>query len=277
MARHFRTRIEDSLLEYARKAAGIEREAALDGLYIVRTNETGMPAEDAVRGYQKLVRVEQAFRCLKSVDLKVRPIHHRAEWHLRSTPAPLLVQHEDPEGWQVAVAHEEPPHERRRSAVAQRLEPAAGACDARPPPVRDAERSQGSALIRQTDPTPLQKRAIELWRAFPVNSTPNPENASVIKYSRLDPQRELRPTETVESWLPGTNGVVRRYGSAASSATIFENLGNSNSLTVALDSMRCDIAAAANERFVLGHGGGIPIFRLEHSSLVNVRRHGRGY
>ena len=168
MARHFRTRIEDSLHEYARKAAGIEREAALDGLYIVHTSETGMPAEDAVRGYQKLVRVDQAFRCLKSVDLKVRPIHHRAErqsrahlvvcmqassveWHLWSAPAPLLLQREDPEDrqaerGQVAAAQEKPPHEPRRSAVAQHLKPAAGACDARPPPVPDAERSQGTAL-----------------------------------------------------------------------------------------------------------------------------------
>ena len=57
VAKHFRTRIKHSLLEYSRKAAGIEREAALDGLYIVRTSETGMPAEDAVRGYKWLTRV----------------------------------------------------------------------------------------------------------------------------------------------------------------------------------------------------------------------------
>ena len=126
----------------AARQPGIEREAALDGLYIVRTSETGMPAGDAVRGYQQLTRVEQAFRCLKSVDLKVRPIHHRAErrvrahlfvcmlayyveWHLRSALAPLLFQHEDLEGWQAErdpVAAAEPPQELQRKKNRRRSE-----------------------------------------------------------------------------------------------------------------------------------------------------------
>ena len=227
MARHFRTWIEDSLLEYACKAAGIEREAALDGLYIVRTSETGVPAEDAVRGYQKLVRVKQAFRCLKSVDLKVRPIHHRAErrvrahllvcmlayyveWHLRSALAPLLFQHEDLEGWQAErdpVAAAEPPQELQRKKNRRRSEDGLPLHSFSSLLQELATRSRhqcrmrsdpkGPLLIRVTDPTPLQKRAMELWRAFPVNSTPNPENASVIEYSRLDPRRELWPRRRV--------------------------------------------------------------------------------
>ena len=84
MAKRFKTRIKHSLLEYSRKAAGVEREASLDGLFIVRTSENGMPADEAVRGYKQLTRVEKAFRCLKSVDPKVRPMHHRAERRVRA-------------------------------------------------------------------------------------------------------------------------------------------------------------------------------------------------
>ena len=204
MAKHFRTRIEDSLLEYSRKAAGIEREAALDGLYIVRTSETGMSAEDAVRGYKQPTRVEQAFRCLKSVDLKVRPIHHRAErrvrahlfvcmlayyveWHMRSALAPLLFQHEDLEGWQAErdpVAAAEPPQDLQRKKNRRRSEDGLPLHSFSSLLQELATRSRhqcrmrsdpkGPLLIRVTDPTPLQKRATELWRAFPVDNTPNP-------------------------------------------------------------------------------------------------------
>ena len=137
-----------------------------------------MPAEVAVGGYKQLTRVEQAFRCLRSVDLKVRPIHHRAErrvrahlfvcmlayyveWHLRSALAPLLFQHEDLEGWQAErdpVAAAEPPQELQRKKNRRRSEDGLPLhsfssllqelANAQPPPVPDAERSQGTA----TDP-----------------------------------------------------------------------------------------------------------------------------
>ena len=94
--------------------ASIEREAQLDGIYVVRTSEPAkrLSAADAVRDYKRLAEVEQAFRSLKSVDLRVRPIYHRIEdrvrahvllcmlayyvqWHLKRAWEPLLFEEED--------------------------------------------------------------------------------------------------------------------------------------------------------------------------------------
>ena len=109
MGKHFQLTIQDGLFAWARRDAAIMRESLLDGIYIVRTSqpEAQLSAPDAVRTYKSLATVERAFRCLKGVDLLVRPIHHRSEdhvrahvflcmlayyveWHMREALAPLL-------------------------------------------------------------------------------------------------------------------------------------------------------------------------------------------
>ena len=86
----------------------------LDGIYVIRTSEPAerLTAADGVRSYKRLALVEQAFRCLKGIDLLVRPIHHRTadrvrahillcllayyvEWHLRQAWEPLLFEDEE--------------------------------------------------------------------------------------------------------------------------------------------------------------------------------------
>jgi hypothetical protein len=114
VAKHFRLQITDDGFHYERNTQAIAEEAALDGIYIIRTSlppET-MTAQDTVRAYKDLSRVERAFRCLKTVDLKVRPIHHRlahrvrahiflamltyyVEWHMRQLLAPMLFDDHD--------------------------------------------------------------------------------------------------------------------------------------------------------------------------------------
>jgi transposase len=113
MSKHFTLTIRDGSLEYARKRDEITREELLDGIYVVRTSEPSdrLTAGDGVRSYKRLALVEQAFRCLKGVDLLVRPIHHRTadrvrahilvcvlayyvEWHLRQAWEPLLFEDE---------------------------------------------------------------------------------------------------------------------------------------------------------------------------------------
>lgn len=113
MGKHFQTRIGDGRFEWSRDQAKVDREAKLDGIYILRTSEpaSSLSAEDTVRGYKSLSRVERAFRCLKGIDLRVRPIHHYkeetvrghiflcllayyVEWHLRRALAPLLFEDE---------------------------------------------------------------------------------------------------------------------------------------------------------------------------------------
>jgi hypothetical protein len=115
MRKHFRLTIEETGFSFSRDEQSIAREAALDGIYVVRTSvpAAALDAAEAVRSYKRLAEVEQAFRSLKSVDLKVRPIHHRleervrahvllcmlayyVEWHMREALAPLLFDDDDP-------------------------------------------------------------------------------------------------------------------------------------------------------------------------------------
>ena len=114
MAKHFAIDISDAAFSFARKTAEIAAEAAIDGIYVVRTNLPAEICDDAttVRSYKSLALVERAFRCLKTVDLQVRPIYHwladrvRAhvllcmlayylEWHMRQTLAPMLFEDAD--------------------------------------------------------------------------------------------------------------------------------------------------------------------------------------
>lgn len=113
MAKHVVVTIDGGRLTWTRRTDRIEQEARLDGFYVIRTSVTAahLSAADAVRQYKGLARVERAFRCLKGIDLRVRPIHHRTEdhvrahiflcllayyveWHLRQAWAPLLFADE---------------------------------------------------------------------------------------------------------------------------------------------------------------------------------------
>jgi transposase len=114
MAKHFTLTIRDGCLGWSRKQDAITNEEMLDGIYVIRTSEPAdrLTAADGVRSYKRLGLVEQAFRCLKGIDLLVRPIHHRTadrvrahillcllayyvEWHLRQAWEPLLFEDEE--------------------------------------------------------------------------------------------------------------------------------------------------------------------------------------
>jgi len=116
VAKHFSTSITDDSFTYERLEEKIAREAALDGIYIVRTSvaQERLSSESTVEVYKRLSVVERAFRCVKTVDLKVRPVYHRlahrvrahvflcvlayyVEWHMRQRLAPLLFEDHDPE------------------------------------------------------------------------------------------------------------------------------------------------------------------------------------
>jgi hypothetical protein len=114
VGKHFQIHIEEDRLSYERKKANIEREGKLDGIYVIRTSvKTDVLSSDqVVASYKSLSGVERAFRSLKTVDLHVRPIHHRladrvrahiflctlayyVEWHMRQRLAPLLFDDDD--------------------------------------------------------------------------------------------------------------------------------------------------------------------------------------
>jgi hypothetical protein len=132
MGKHFILTIEDGRFEYARHYENIEQEARLDGIYILRTGEPpeAISSEDTVRTYKSLGQVEQAFRCIKGAGLRIRPIHHRTEdhvkahvflcmlayyvhWHMRKALSSVLFQDDalDEVRWTrdpVAKAHSSP-------------------------------------------------------------------------------------------------------------------------------------------------------------------------
>jgi transposase len=114
MGKHFRLFIEEDGFRCERKQDNIEREAALDGIYVIRTSVPAvtLSSEKVVERYKGLSDVERAFRSLKSVDLKVRPIYHHladrvrahvflcmlayyVEWHMRRALAPILFDDDD--------------------------------------------------------------------------------------------------------------------------------------------------------------------------------------
>ena len=134
VAKHFELTITDIALSWARKLEDIAAEAALDGLYIIRTSvpPAQMDAAQCVRNYKSLANVERAFRSIKTIDLKVRPIHHRlesrvrahiflcmlayyVEWHLREAWRELMFADTDLD----AKATRDPVAPAKRSAAAQ--------------------------------------------------------------------------------------------------------------------------------------------------------------
>jgi hypothetical protein len=117
MAKHFTLTITDDTVGFTRNNAAIAAEAALDGIYVVRTNLPAAQSDAAatVRAYKSLAGVEHAFRSMKTVDLELRPVFHwtaprvRAhvllcmlayylEWHMRQRLAPILFDEHDPVG-----------------------------------------------------------------------------------------------------------------------------------------------------------------------------------
>ena len=114
VGKHFALTIEESGFEFKRLEQQIAAEAALDGLYVIRTSvpKKQMSSAEAVRSYKALAEVERAFRSMKTIDLHIRPIHHRledrvrahiflcmlayyVEWHMREAWRELMFADED--------------------------------------------------------------------------------------------------------------------------------------------------------------------------------------
>jgi transposase len=200
VGKHFACQIGEGSFTWTRRQEAIEQEAKLDGIYVIRTSEPAehLSAADAVRSYKRLAEVERAFRCLKGIDLLVRPIRHRTEervpahiflcllayyveWHLRRAWAPLLF--EDEERYE-ARERRDPVLAAQPSASAQAKKRSHQTADGLPVQsfqslmaelgsrarVTYELKSEGAAatFTQLPPPTPLQARAYELIRSFPV-------------------------------------------------------------------------------------------------------------
>ena len=138
VGKHFTTTASDDGFSWERDEEKIAAEAALDGIYVIRTNVAAkeLGPEDAVRAYKSLSRVERAFRSFKGVDLKVRPVHHRlegrvrahvflcmlayyVEWHMRRALAPMLFDDDDPAAAEAARSSPVAPAQRSKAARAK--------------------------------------------------------------------------------------------------------------------------------------------------------------
>jgi hypothetical protein len=194
VGKHFTLEITDTSFGYARAEAAIAQEAALDGVYVIRTSVGAdrLPTAEAVRSYKRLAAIERAFRSLKTVDLKVRPIHHRkadrvrahvflcmlayyVEWHMRRALAPILFDDDDPAAGEAERRSVVAPAKRSPRANAKAL---TKRTDAGTPVhsfhtllrdlrtiVQDRIRLKSHGAIefdKITTPTPLQQRALDL-------------------------------------------------------------------------------------------------------------------
>ena len=196
VAKHFELDIREGAFAFQRKTDSIALEASLDGLYVIRTSvpEAAMAAVECVRQYKSLAQVERAFRSLKSLDLRIRPIHHRladrvrahillcvmayyVEWHMREAWRELLFADED----QAAKKTRDPVVPAKRSADAERKAFSKTLADDTPAHSFSTLLNELSTIVRNTcratpadqeaslfdavtKPNPKQQRALELLR-----------------------------------------------------------------------------------------------------------------
>ena len=209
MRKHFDLVFGDGYLSFARDTASIEREAALDGIYVLRTNvkKEVLSAEDTVVTYKSLSQVERAFRSMKGMDIRIRPIRHfteehvRAhlflcmlayyvEWHLRRALGGLLYDDMDLdlERW---VRDPVKPAKGSRSAAEKKktgeavdgyavhsFETMLVELATRCRHICSTPGSQGMTFTMETEPTPWQTKVMDLLKAYvpgtvyPVNAKP---------------------------------------------------------------------------------------------------------
>jgi len=194
VAKHFILTMTDDRFQYKRNTERINQEKNLDGIYIIRTSvpAKALNAENTVRSYKRLSTVERAFRSMKTIDLKVRPIFHRlekrvrahvflcmlayyVEWHMRQALAPILFDDDDTLAAEalrdsvVAPARRSPKAQRKASrkrtddgtpvhSFQSLLDHLATITISRHQP----KHPQIPAFDKTTIPTPVQQRALDL-------------------------------------------------------------------------------------------------------------------
>ncbi len=251
VAKHFDFVITETAFSPALKTGEIAVEAATDGIYVVRNNLPDTALDDAatVRSYKSLALVKRAFRCIKTVDLQVRPVHHwlaervRAhvvlcmlayylEWHMRRRLAPMLFDDTDKDAAEARRACIVAPAQRSPVAFSKqtksltedglavhsfRLLLADLATLARNTVI--AAITPNYPLVVITRPTPLQQKALQLlavgcsrqhrWRRADSSANSNPR-ASSKKESRL--RKPSRPPPLFPKGATGAEGWGRRLG-----------------------------------------------------------------
>jgi hypothetical protein len=195
VAKHFELQITDEHFAFERKTEQIKAEAALDGIYILRTSlrTDELETAEVVRAYKGLEHVERAFRALKGPELEIRPVHHHLEdrvrahvflcmlayyltWHLREAWAPLLFKDEQPSPTPdpVAKATRSPSAlhkaQTKRTATGERAHSYKSLLAELSTLTRNTIRLPGTqaTFAKLSQPNPIQARALELAAHAPV-------------------------------------------------------------------------------------------------------------
>jgi Transposase DDE domain len=199
VAKHFNLTIEEGNFQWERNQESVASEAALDGIYVIRTSESKerFSAEDTVRNYKSLSVVERLFRCIKT-DLRVRPIYLRTaahvrahiflcllayfvEWHLRKALAPLLFEDEELQEDRKSrdpVAPAQPSQSAKEKKAGRKtpdgfsihsfstlFKEMATRCKNR---CRLENEPDAPTFTRLTEPTPYQEKVYKLLEEYPV-------------------------------------------------------------------------------------------------------------
>ena len=199
VAKHFILTITDDTFGFERNTEAIEAEGKLDGFYVIRTNldKTTLATSDVVRVYKSLSQAERAFRSIKTVDLEIRPIHHRLsdrvrahvllcmlayslEWHMRQALAPILF--DDHQRAEAAAARSSVVAPAQRSKAARRKAATKRTADGLPVHSFQSLLADLATFTRNTmamaaaphdtfllypQPTPTQLRAFQLLAVQP--------------------------------------------------------------------------------------------------------------
>jgi len=192
VAKHFALDIGDGRFEFRIVDDEVKAEAALDGIYVIRTSvpKKRLSAADTVRSYKMLTTVEQAFRTLKTVDLHIRPIHHRledrvrahiflcvlayyVEWHMREAWRSVLFADED----QDAKAKRDPVAPAKRSADAENKAVTHTLDDGTPAHSFRTLMQSLAGIVRNTCRTP---GAADHAPTFTITTTPNREQRRAL-------------------------------------------------------------------------------------------------
>jgi transposase len=193
VAKHFALDIEERRFAFHRLEDSISSEAALDGIYVIRTSvaKKQMTAADCVRNYKSLAEVERAFRSMKTIDLKIRPIHHHladrvrshiflcmlayyVEWHMREAWRPLLFADED----QLAKTTRDPVAAAKRSAAAEAKAASHLLDDGTPAHSFSTLQQELATIVRNTCRAP---QAADGAPTFKITTTPNPKQRRALE------------------------------------------------------------------------------------------------
>jgi hypothetical protein len=195
--KHFEVQITDTTFTYQRKTEQIQAEAALDGIYVLRTSvpNTELDTGGVVRSYKQLKHVERAFRTFKGPELEIRPIHHRLAdrvrahaflcmlayyltWHLRHAWTPLLFTDEQPPPQPDPVAKaSRSPHalhkaQTKRTTTGETCHSYKSLLSELATLTRNSIRPTGAnaTFNKLTEPTPLQAHALQLVRGATLDT-----------------------------------------------------------------------------------------------------------